>query len=233
MIKDFLTVVIPTKNESELIDITLGHLNKQHNINGTKVIICDCSDDNTLEIVNSGKYKNLDIVITDGGLPSVARNNGASLCITPYVLFMDADMFILNPDLLFTTVNLIITNQQDLVTCKIRSSENGYNYVFRFFDVIQRVFKPITPFCLGGFMLVRKERFDEIGGFDEDAKVAEDYLLSKEIRPNKFEIADITIFTTPRRFKSKGLWYMLKLMIGSFFNNKNKKFFQNDKDYWK
>ena len=82
-------------------------------------------------------------------------------------------------------------------------------------------------------MLVRKERFDEIGGFDEEAKVAEDYLLSKEIRPNKFEIADITIFTTPRRFKSKGLWYMLKLMIGSFFNNKNKKFFQNDKDYWK
>jgi len=43
MVKDFLTIVIPTKNESELIDVTLDHLNKQHNINGTKVIICDCS----------------------------------------------------------------------------------------------------------------------------------------------------------------------------------------------
>ena len=72
MIKDFLTVVIPTKNESDLINITLGHLNKQHYINGTKVVICDSSDDNTLEIVNSKKYKNLDIVVTDGGLPSVA-----------------------------------------------------------------------------------------------------------------------------------------------------------------
>jgi len=235
----FLTIVIPCKNEKDIISKTLDLLNYQKTINGVKVIVCDSSDDDitTPSLIDRVEYEHgrdkFDLHLTEGGLPSKARNNGARLVKTPYILFMDADMFILNPDLLFTTVNLIITNQQDLVTCKIRSSENGYNYVFRFFDVIQRVFKPITPFCLGGFMLVRKERFDEIGGFDEDAKVAEDYLLSKEIRPNKFEIADITIFTTPRRFKSKGLWYMLKLMIGSFFNNKNKKFFQNDKDYWK
>ena len=63
MIKDLLTIVIPTKNESELIDVTLNHLNKQYDINGTKIIICDSSDDNTVEIVNSGKYKNLNILV--------------------------------------------------------------------------------------------------------------------------------------------------------------------------
>jgi hypothetical protein len=27
--------------------------------------------------------------------------------------------------------------------------------------------------------------------------------------------------------------YMLRLMLSSFFNNKNKEYFTNDKDYWK
>jgi hypothetical protein len=40
------------------------------------------------EIVNSGKYKNLNISVTDGGLPSIARNNGASLCTYPIYIIL-------------------------------------------------------------------------------------------------------------------------------------------------
>jgi hypothetical protein len=173
-----------------------------------------------------------DLQLIEGGLPAKARNNGAKLVETPYVLFMDADIFILNYGLLFNTTYSIVMNEQDLLTCKVRSSEGDYNYVFKFFDVIQWISKYTTPFCLGGFMLVKKTRFDEIGGFDEDAKVAEDYLFSKKIKSSKFGISKLTIFTSPRRFKSKGLWYMLKLMISSLFNNNNKKHFKDDKGYW-
>jgi glycosyltransferase involved in cell wall biosynthesis len=231
-----LTIVIPCKNEKDIISKTLDLLNYQKHITGVKVIVCDSSDDGFTKksIMNRIKSKTdlYDLQLIEGGLPAKARNNGAKLVETPYVLFMDADIFILNYGLLFNTTYSIVMNEQDLLTCKIRSSEGDYNYVFKFFDIIQWISKYTTPFCLGGFMFVKKTRFDEIGGFDEDVKVAEDYLFSKKIKSSKFGISKLTIFTSPRRFKSKGLWYMLKLMISSLFNNNNKKHFKDDKGYW-
>ena len=56
-INELLTIVIPCKNESEVISITLDLLNKQKNISNTRVIICDNSTDNTKEVVLSKKYE--------------------------------------------------------------------------------------------------------------------------------------------------------------------------------
>jgi len=41
------------------------------------------------------------------------------------------------------------------------------------------------------------------------------------------------VFTPPRRFENKGLIYMTKLFLGSFFNHKNKNYFTKDQNYWK
>ena len=82
-------------------------------------------------------------------------------------------------------------------------------------------------------MMVRTSTFNRIGGFDVSAKVAEDYLFSKQIKTNKFKIYDSVVLTHPRRFENKGLWYMTKLMIGSFLNRNNKSFFEDGQDYWK
>ena len=64
-------------------------------------------------------------------------------------------------------------------------------------------------------------------------KKYQDYLLSKKVSSNKFKITNKTIFTLPRRFENKGLWYMTKLMIQSFFNRNNKGYFSNHNSYWK
>jgi glycosyltransferase involved in cell wall biosynthesis len=229
----FLTIVIPCKNESSIIDKTLSLLNFQKNINNVRVIVSDSSDDGTtygLEIRNRDYFN---LMIIQGGLPSYARNRGAERVETPYVLFLDADMFILDPDLLTDAIKLMRRNDYDLLTTKVRTTNGKYNYVFRFFDVIQKSIKPFTPFCLGGFMLFKTETFNRLEGFDEEAKVAEDYLLSKQVFSDKFKIMNTTVFTPPRRFENKGLWYMTKLMVKSFFNRNNKKFFSNHNTYWK
>ena len=231
MIKDFLTVVIPTKNESDLIDITLGHLNKQHNINGTKVIICDSSDDNTIEIVNSGKYKNLDIVITDGGLPSVARNNGASLCDTPYVLFLDADIFLVNINTINDTLKTIKNNNLHLVTTKFRV-RGFYSFVFPIFEFFRDLTVYKAPCAIGGFMLFDIFEFNRVGGFINEDKFAEDFHLSMKIKPFRFHVSPHKIYTTDRRFKKKGLFYMLKMSFLSYANKNNPEFFKNDHNYW-
>jgi glycosyltransferase involved in cell wall biosynthesis len=169
----------------------------------------------------------------DGGLPGVARNKGFKIAETPYVLFIDSDIFILDPTVILRSVIEMKKNNLDLVTTKFRSDNGNYNYVYKSFDVIQSISKWTTPFCLGGYMLVRSDIFREIGGFDETVKVAEDYIFSKQIKPKKFKRINHIVYTPPRRFESRGIFYMLKLMVGSFFNNKNIKFFKTQNDYWK
>lgn len=232
-ISKLLTIVIPCKNESNIIDMTLTLLNYQNNIKNTKVIVSDSSNDGTTYNLETRNKDIFDLEIIQGGLPGYARNKGAERVRTPYVLFMDADMFILEPNLLTEVIKLMKDNNYDLLTTKVRTTNGKYNYVFRFFDVIQKVIKPFTPFCLGGFMLFKTETFINLGGFDEQAKVAEDYLLSKKVFSDKFKIYNKTVFTPPRRFENKGLWYMIKLMVKSFFNRNNNKFFSNHNSYWK
>jgi len=229
-----LTIVIPCKNEGKIIDTTLNLLNHQENIDYVKVIVCDSSDDYiTKDLLKDRVNDKFNLVITNGGLPSIARNIGFDFCDTPYVLFMDADVFILDYDLLTDCLIEIQGFELELLTCKFRSTTGEYNSVFRIFDTIQKISKPLTPFALGGFMLLDSKKFVEIGKFNEKVRVAEDYLLSKKISSHKFKVYNSTVFTTPRRFKSKGLYYMLKLMINSIIHRDNEDYFENDKNYWK
>jgi glycosyltransferase involved in cell wall biosynthesis len=234
-----VTIVIPCKNEKDIILKTLDLLNHQKNIQGVKVIVCDASNDGVtkLDLLNRLEYQHrtdmFDLHLMDGGFPAKARNNGFKIVTTPYVLFMDADVFLLDPKVLKRSVVRIHRYHLDLVTAKFRSDNGRYNYVYKVFDLIQTLSKWSTPFCLGGYMLVRSETFKSIGGFDEEIKVAEDYMFSKQIKPKKFGRINNIVFTPPRRFENKGVMYMLRLMLSSFFNNKNKEYFTNDKDYWK
>jgi len=234
-----ITIVIPCKNEKDIILKTLDLLNHQKNIQGVKVIVCDASNDGVtkLDLLNRLEYQHrtdmFDLHLMDGGLPAKARNNGFKIVTTPYVLFMDADVFLLDPKVLKRSVVRIHRYHLDLVTAKFRSDNGRYNYVYKAFDLIQTLSKWSTPFCLGGYMLVRSDTFKSIGGFDEEIKVAEDYMFSKQIKPKKFGRINNIVYTPPRRFENKGVMYMLRLMLSSFFNSNNKEYFTNDKGYWK
>ena len=50
--------------------------------------------------------------------------------------------------------------------------------------------------------------------------------------PNKFYVEDKIVYTTSRRFKNKGLFYMVKMMIKSWFNRNNDEFFTKEHNYW-
>jgi len=231
MIKDNLTIVIPSKNESEVIDITLNHLNKQKNIKGTRVIIADCSTDDTRERIVNGNYNNLNITIIDGGLPSVGRNKGAELCETPYVLFLDADIFLTNVDTVRDTLNTIRKNCLHLVTTKFRV-RGIYSFVFPIFEFFRDWTINDAPCAIGGFMLFDISEFNKVGGFINEDKFAEDFHLSMKINPHRFHVSPHKIYTTDRRFKKKGLIYMLKMSYLSYKNKHNPDFFKHDHNYW-
>ena len=155
-----LTIVIPCKNELKTIDIALTLLNFQDNIDNVEVIIADSSDDGTTYQLENRNQDKFNLKVIEGGLPAKARNNGARYVKTPYVLFMDSDMFLLDPTIITTVTTMMLQGGIDLLTTKIRTTNGKYNYVFRTFDFIQKISKFISPFCLGGFMLFKTNTFN-------------------------------------------------------------------------
>jgi glycosyltransferase involved in cell wall biosynthesis len=234
--KDLITIIIPCKNEKDIIFKTLDLLNYQNDIHNVKVIVADCSDDNITNFKLLQRIEDktdlFDLSIIEGGLPAKARNNGYKLTTTPYVLFIDADIFMSENDIIQTALELTQKKNLDLVTVKFRSDDGNYNYVYKAFDIIQFLSKWSTPFCLGGFMLFNSLKFKQLNGFDETIKIAEDYNISKMIKPSKFGKINKKVLTPSRRFKNKGIIYMTKLMVCSFLYRNDKKWFKEDKNYW-
>ena len=87
---DKITIVVPCKNEEMYIHHLLDALRNQ-DIGDTKVIIADCSTDNTRQVIKDN-IGLLNVEIIEGGPVSTAKNNGAKLVTTPYILFIDADV---------------------------------------------------------------------------------------------------------------------------------------------
>ena len=229
--KELLSIVIPCKNEGKGVINVIKLIASQIDC---KIIVADSSDDIITPLLLKKYQKQYpQIQVIDGGLPAVARNNGAKLVITPYVLFLDADMYVKSPSLIRDIVRKTIKGNYDLTTCKVTSLDGKYKWVWSTFNVIQWFSSITKPFALGGFMLFKTETFNKLEGFDEQDKVAEDYHLSSKIKPRKFKVFDYYIYTPSRRFEKKGIWYMVKLMLKSWINRNNDSFFKNDQNYWK
>jgi glycosyltransferase involved in cell wall biosynthesis len=228
-VNQHLTIVIPSKNEGKgVIDVIKLILTQVE----CRIIVADSSDEES-SILLLEKYSKLypSLKIVKGGLPSVARNRGAKLVTTPYVLFLDADTYVLNPFLIEYCLNVAIKEKYDLVTCKFKT-DKPYRWLYRVFDVVQWITSFTRPFALGGFMLFKTETFNKLGGFNEEDKVAEDYRLSSKIKPKKFKIVNGYVYTPSRRFDKKGVWYMIKLMFKCWINQNNDNFFKHDQNYW-
>ena len=115
---DKITIVIPCKNEENYIAYLLTHLRNQM-IGSTRIIIADCSTDNTREVIQTMKG-NLNIEVIDGGPVSIAKNNGARLVTTPYILFIDADVRFFKDTVIRDAVNLIESKKLDLIGLNIK-----------------------------------------------------------------------------------------------------------------
>ena len=233
-LNDKITIVVPCKNEENYIHHLLESL-RQQNIGDTRIIIADCSTDNTRQVIkdNSGS---LNVEIIEGGPVSLAKNNGARLVTTPYILFIDADVRFFKNNVIQDAVNEIESNDLDLVGLNIKSYDNDLRAIigFTIFNVINHILKYFSPFAIGAFMLTRKDRFDEFGGFPEKTVTSEDYFLSRMYSPKKFKIVNHYFGQDSRRFKKMGYFGMAVYLIKNFINRNNKKYWDSldSSKYW-
>jgi glycosyltransferase involved in cell wall biosynthesis len=204
-------------------------------IGSTRIIIAYCSTDNTREVIQATKG-NLNVEIIDGGPVSVAKNRGARLATTPYILFIDADVRFFKDTVIRDVVRLLERKNLDLVGLNIKcyDADKRAKVGFAVFNVINHTLKYFSPFAVGAFMLTRRDRFEEFGGFPENLLTSEDYFLSKKYSPRKFRIMRHHLGQDSRRFKKMGYLGMGRYLVKNFINRNNKQYWDSlyHNRYW-
>jgi glycosyltransferase involved in cell wall biosynthesis len=200
-----------------------------------KVYVADAgSTDGTQQLALSFADR-LDIEVVPGGLPSVGRNAGARIATTPYVLFIDADMELKDSTLIRRAMELTQRRKLHCVTTNIWCSQGTLrdHLLYLGNNMVQYGSVMVKPFSTGMFMLFDKTTFDRLGGFNESALYAEDYLLSKKVSKRKFGIVYGCIHTTNRRFRNMGYFKIIGLFVKTMFNTWNDNYFLRDQGYWR
>jgi glycosyltransferase involved in cell wall biosynthesis len=208
---------------------------RQQSIGNTRIIIADCSTDNTREVIEIMKGE-LNVEIIDGGPVSFAKNNGAHLVTTPYILFIDADVRFFKDTVIQDAVNLIESKNLDLIGLNIKCYDKDFRAKIGFtaFNLINHVLKYVSPFAVGAFMLTRRDRFEQLGGFPEQMSTSEDFFLSRMYSPRKFRIIRHHFGQDSRRFKKMGYMGMAKYLIKNFANRNNNAYWDSldNSKYW-
>lgn len=200
----------------------------------TKVYVADAhSTDGTPEIARAFSDC-LDIEVITGGLPSVGRNLGAARATTPYVLFIDADIELQDPTLLRRAMATMTRRNLQCLTTNIWCPEGGLRdhtlYIGN--NLVQYFASWTKPFATGMFMLFELATFNALGGFNEKALYAEDYLLSKQVSPRHFGIVLGSVSTTNRRFQKMGHFKIVRMFLKTALNSWNESYFLRDHKYW-
>ena len=233
-LSDKITIVVPCKNEENYIHHLLESL-RQQNIGDTRIIIADCSTDNTRQVIKDNS-EGLNVEIVDGGPVSIAKNNGARLVTTPYILFIDADVRFFKNTVISDAVDTIEAKNLDLIGLKIKCYDKDprAKIGFTIFNTINQAMKYFSPFAVGAFMLTRKDRFEEFGGFPENFVTSEDFFLSRKYSPKKFRIIKHHFGQDSRRFKKMGYFGMGTYLIKNFINRNNKAYWDrlDSSKYW-
>ena len=231
-IQEKITIIVPCKNEENYIHHLLESLRLQ-GIGNTRIIIADCSTDNTRQVIkNNSSFLNVEVI--DGGPVSVAKNNGAKLATTPYILFIDSDVRFFSDTVIKDCVQEMENKELDLIGIKIKcyDGDKRAQIGFMLFNAINGIMRYKVPFAVGAFMLTRTDKFNEFGGFSEKYQTSEDFFLSKKYDVKKFKLMHHYFGQDSRRFEIMGYTGMALYLIKNFWNRNNKEYW-NSLDYSK
>lgn len=170
-----------------------------------EIIIADAgSKDKTFEIARS-----FNCIITKGGLPSRGRNSGAKIARGDILFFMDADLKFSPKNFVKKAVEYFKKNDLAVASFPIFTQKsNIYLNPFTmnlFYNIPQILLRKVFPMGAMGIM-VKKDVFNKVGGFDESITLAEDhYFVGQAEKYGKFDIIrQVKVYMPLRRFEKDG-----------------------------
>lgn len=205
MTKPEVSVVIPAYNEGTYIDRLLKALSKQ-NFQNFEVIVSDAqSRDGTKTVVDSFRKK-LDIKFIEAPPkgPAFGRNRGAEAATGVWLLFLDADDDIDDPDFIKTITEVAVNNGWSTASAKM-TTRRGLNYTLLYYyqRLLSHTKKPIAS---GYCILTKRSIFKKYGGFNEKIQFGEDYEYVSKTGKHGFGFVNSTYYyVDPRRNNQEGI----------------------------
>lgn len=219
----FISIIITTKNEEKNIENCVKSiLNQTYPKEQMEIIVVDNdSDDKTKEIAK--RYT--DLVFDKGPERSAQRNFGVEKSRGEYIMYVDADMM-LDKGVIAECVGRV-ESDRDVLALYIPEIIMGKSFwckVRRF----ERSFYNGT--CIDCIRFIRKDKFMEVGGFDESMSGPEDWDLDKKIRKiGKVALTSSPVYHNEREFNLKK-YLQKKGYYAKSFDQYIKKWGPNDQE---
>ena len=201
-----LSIVIPCKDEEELLPRLLTSIKKQ-TFTDYEIIVADAhSTDRTRDIATSFGAR-----VVEGGMPGPGRNHGALEAQGALLLFLDADVVLASARYLEDALAEFEEKKADVATCYIEPISDKIidHALYGAYNAYAELTEDILPHAAGMCILVRRKTHDEIKGFDEEVVLAEDmdYVRRAAKQNHKFKVLKShPIHTSVRRMEKDGRW---------------------------
>lgn len=219
--------IIPTLNEEALLPKLLGQLNdaKPREKYKFEIIISDGgSTDNTLTIAK--KFADKIITKEDTALQNIAegRNIGAASASGDIFIFLNGDVLFKDPLEFFDFLeNYFVPSEYLAFTCYVWIYPEESKFTDKFFHTIYNTYFFLLNYFgigmgRGECQVIRREVFEQVGGYNNQCAAGEDFELYKRIRKlgKIFYSKNIYVFESPRRFRKFGY---LRVSFSWFLNS--------------
>jgi len=221
------SIIIPTFKEETHLPLLLKSIKKQEYSDYEIIVVDNKSPDKTRAIAQK-----FNCIIVDGGMPGVARNKGSHVAKGDWLLFFDADV-IIPPKFLSKLSKKIDLNLSIIGATTYVKPISKHPFDWLFFiggNIGTGILQYIKPVAHGFIMIVKKDIFKSLQGFNEKLVLGEDFDLATRIgKKGKFKVfSDLYIKVSVRRFKKEGRFKLFIKLLKStflilFFNKKIKK----------
>ncbi|MCW8196445.1 glycosyltransferase [Proteobacteria bacterium 005FR1] len=226
-----LAVIIPALNEAENLPRLLRQLRAQRGVELDIIVVDGGSSDKSAEIAEGEGAR---VIKSERGRGR-QMNRGAAVATSDYLLFLHADSSVDSADLLHTGLSACQRQQASSAVpvaghfpLVFADAGGKWPAMYRYMEAKSASNRRHTINGDQG-LLIRKDFFDELGGFDESFAWMEDQDIAARIADRgRWILLPGKLATSARRFESEGLLrrYLLMAIMMVCYWTDNRTFFE-------
>lgn len=210
-----VSVVIPAFNDATYIDRLLQALSEQ-NYENFEVIVSDAqSNDGTDKVVDNFKDKlSIRLIENPPKGPAAGRNEGAKIAKGEWLLFLDADDDIDDPNFITVLLNEAKTHGWKTASTimKVRKASLFERFgTWANYKYVKLLAHTKHPVAAGWCILTRRDVFERNKGFNEKIQFGEDYDYVSRSSRRAFGFTEKTYYYMDlRRARQEGIKFAIK-----------------------